>query len=39
VFSGSVLLAKDGKVLYEGLARERAYKAPNTVETKFNSDR
>jgi CubicO group peptidase (beta-lactamase class C family) len=38
VFSGSVLLAKDGKVLYRaahGLASKR-FDVPNRVDTKFN---
>lgn len=37
-FSGSVLLAKDGKVLYEGAFghANKDFNAPNTIETKFN---
>lgn len=38
VFSGSVLLAKGGKVLYKaayGMASKR-FNAPNNIETKFN---
>jgi hypothetical protein len=37
-FSGSVLLAKDGKVLYSGAfgSANKDFGAPNTIETKFN---
>jgi CubicO group peptidase (beta-lactamase class C family) len=37
-FSGSVLLAKDGKVLYSGAfgSANKDFKAPNTIDTKFN---
>jgi CubicO group peptidase (beta-lactamase class C family) len=38
VFSGAVLLAKDGKVIFKnayGLA-SRAFNAPNKIDTKFN---
>jgi len=38
VFSGAVLLGKDGKILYEGAfgIANRDFDAPNTVDTKFN---
>ena len=38
VFSGSVLLAKDGKVLYKGAfgMANKDFSAPNKVDTKFN---
>jgi len=38
VFSGSVLLAKDGKVLYKGAfgMANKDFNAPNKVDTKFN---
>lgn len=38
VFSGTVLLAKDGKVLYSGAFGQanKDFGAPNTLETKFN---
>ncbi len=37
-FSGSVLLAKDGKVLYEAAfgSANKDFKAPNTIDTRFN---
>lgn len=37
-FSGSVLLAKDGKVLYAGAfgSANKDFGAPNTIDTKFN---
>ena len=37
-FSGSVLLARDGKVLYSGAfgSANKDFGAPNTIETKFN---
>jgi CubicO group peptidase (beta-lactamase class C family) len=37
-FSGSVLLAKDGKVLYSAAfgSANKDFNAPNTIETKFN---
>ncbi|HEX6944326.1 MAG TPA: serine hydrolase domain-containing protein [Gemmatimonadaceae bacterium] len=37
-FSGSVLLAKDGKVLYSAAfgSANKDFAAPNTIETKFN---
>jgi CubicO group peptidase (beta-lactamase class C family) len=37
-FSGSVLLAKDGKVLYSGAfgSANKDFNAPNTIETRFN---
>ena len=37
-FSGSVLLAKDGKVLYSGAfgTANKDFGAPNTIDTKFN---
>jgi CubicO group peptidase (beta-lactamase class C family) len=37
-FSGSVLLAKDGTVLYSGAfgSANKDFGAPNTIETKFN---
>ncbi|MFN8571244.1 MAG: serine hydrolase domain-containing protein [Gemmatimonadaceae bacterium] len=37
-FSGSVLLAKDGKVLYSAAfgSANKDYAAPNTIDTKFN---
>lgn len=38
VFSGSVLLAKDGKVLYKGAVgmANKDFSAPNKIDTKFN---
>lgn len=38
VFSGAVLLAKDGKVLYKGAVgmANKDFNAPNKVDTKFN---
>ena len=38
VFSGSVLLAKDGKILYKGAfgVANKDFRAPNKVDTKFN---
>ncbi|MEO5858680.1 MAG: serine hydrolase domain-containing protein [Pyrinomonadaceae bacterium] len=38
VFSGSVLLAKDGKVLYKGAfgVANKDFNAPNKIDTKFN---
>lgn len=37
-FSGSVLLAKDGKVLYSGAfgTANKDFSAPNTIDTRFN---
>lgn len=37
-FSGSVLLAKDGKVLYSGAfgSANKDFNAPNTIDTRFN---
>jgi len=38
VFSGTVLLAKDGKVLYKGAfgVANKDFNAPNKIDTKFN---
>ncbi|MGD9630089.1 MAG: serine hydrolase domain-containing protein [Pyrinomonadaceae bacterium] len=38
VFSGSVLMAKDGKVVYKGAfgMANRDFNAPNKIDTKFN---
>jgi CubicO group peptidase (beta-lactamase class C family) len=38
VFSGSILLAKDGKVLYKGAfgVANKDFNAPNKIDTKFN---